>query len=185
MAPILWIILALAAAFAFVYFSARRARAFKPPLVLAPGESVPTTPLQRLAQWSLAASVVLALLGAAVVVYYGPQVYWDNDQVRLTVMGLLLAMLGVVTFVLIRTANWARQGDAVIDERDRAVMAGAPAGQAGAILITLAVWHIVLVETYHGTRQVPMVFLYLTFWSCLVMALLSWLAGIVLGYRRQ
>jgi hypothetical protein len=183
MAPILWITVALATALVFVYVSARRARAFRPPIVLAPGESMPTTPLQRLVGWALGISLVLALAAAAIVVYHGPQVYWDNDQVRLTVMGVLLAVMGVVSFVVIRTAYWAKQGDTVLDERDRAVLAGASAGQSGAILITLAAWHIGLAETFHGTHLVPMVFLYLIFWSCVVMALLSWLAGIVLGYR--
>jgi hypothetical protein len=185
MAPILWITVALAAALAFVYFSARRARALRPPIVLAPGESMPTTPLQRLAQRALAACLLLAILGAAIVVHYGPQVYWDSDQVRLTVMGVLMAMLAVFSFVGVRTAYWLRQGDAVIDERDRAVLAGASAGQSGAILVTLAVWQIGLAETFHSTHLVPMVHLYLVFWSCVVMTLLAWLAGIVLGYRRS
>jgi hypothetical protein len=185
MFPILWITIALAAALVFVYFSARRARALRPPIVLAPGEKMPTTPMQRLAQWALGVSVVLALLAVAVVVYHGPQIYWDDDRVRLTVMGLVLAMMGVLAFVAIRSAQWMARGDAVIDERDRAVLTGAPAGQAGAILITLAIWQIGLAGTYHGNGQVPMVFFYLVFWSCVVMAALSWLAGIVLGYKRQ
>lgn len=185
MFPVLWIVIALAAAFVFVYLSARRLRAPRPPIVLAPGEKIPTTPLQRLVQWAFAIAVALALLAAAIVMYHGPQVYWDNDRVRLTVMGVLFAMMGVFVFVGIRTATWLQQGDAVIDEHDRAVMSHATTGQAGAILITLAVWQIGLAETYHGNGQVPMVFLYLIFWSCVVMALLSWLAGIVLGYRRQ
>jgi hypothetical protein len=100
-------------------------------------------------------------------------------------MGLVLAMMGVLAFVAIRSAQWMARGDAVIDERDRAVLTGAPAGQAGAILITLAIWQIGLAGTYHGNGQVPMVFFYLVFWSCVVMAALSWLAGIVLGYKRQ
>ena len=185
MAPILWITVALAAALGFVYFAVRRARALRPPIVLAPGESIPTTPLQRLGQRALGVSLVLALVAVAIVVYYGPQVYWDNDQVRLTVMGVLLAMLGVFAFVGVRTGFWLKQGDAVIDERDRTILAGASAGQSGAILVTLAAWQIGLGQAFHSTHQVPMVFLYLMFWSCVVMTLLAWLAGIVLGYRRQ
>lgn len=185
MFPVLWIVVALAAAFVFVYLSARRLRAPKPPIVLAPGEKMPTTPLQRLAQRAFVIAVALALLAAAIVMYHGPQVYWDNDDVRLTVMGVLFAMLGVFAFVSLRTAIWLKQGDAVVDEHDRAVMSRATTGQAGAILITLAVWQIGLAETYHDVGQVPVVFLYLIFFSCVVMALLSWLAGIVVGYRRQ
>jgi hypothetical protein len=118
-------------------------------------------------------------------VYHGPQVYWDNDHVRLTVMAVLFALLGVFSFVGIRAGFWLKQGDAVLDERDRSILAGASAGQSGAILITLAAWQIGLAEAFHGTHQVPMVFLYLIFWSCLVMTLLAWLAGIVLGYKRS
>lgn len=185
MAVVLWIIIAVLAAFGFVYLAARRARARRPPLVLPPGESLPATPLERLAQRTLAVCVLLALAGIALVAHYGPQVYWDDDRVRLSVMGLILAMLAAFAFLGMRTAAWAVKGEDALDERDRAILAGATAGQAGAMLVTLAAWQIGLAETFHAAGQVPMVYLYLMFWSCLVMSQLSWVAGIVVGYRQR
>jgi hypothetical protein len=185
MAVILWITVALAVAFVLVYLAARRARLLRPPIVLPPGESMPTTPLQRLSQRALVVCVLLAVAAAAIVIYHGPQVYWDNDRVRLTVMGLLMAMLFMFSFVGIRTAAWMAKGETNFDEHDRTIMAGAPAGQVGAILATLGAWIIGLAETYHDAGNVPVVYLYLIFWSCLVMSLLAWLGGIVLGYRRN
>lgn len=185
MQVILWIVLAVAVALAFVYFGALRARRLLPKLELPPGESLPQTPLQRMAKWTLGFSALLVALAAAIVVYHGPQVYWDDDRVRLTVMGLLMAVLATFSVLMVRTAKWIAGDAAQMDERDRAILAHAPAGQGGAILVTLGAWIIGLAETYHETHQVPIVFLYLMFWSCLMMSLLAWLAGIVLGYRRQ
>lgn len=182
---IIWIVLAVAVAFGFVFFAARRARSVLPALVLPPGESLPATPLQRLAQWTLAGVAVLTVLAAAIVTYHGPQVFWDNDHVRLTVTGLLLAALAVFSLVGVQTARWLAAGDRHLDERDRAILSTASAGQAGAMLVTLAAWIIGLTETHRDTRQLHVVFLYLMFWSCLMTSLLAWLAGIVLGYRRQ
>jgi len=182
---ILWALIALGVAFGVVFLAARSAQRRLPAVVLPPGEKMPRTALQQLAGRSLLFCLPLVVAAAGIVTYHGAQVYWDNDQVRLTVTGLLLAALAVFAFYAARVGTWTARDDGRLDERDRAILASAPAGQAPAMLVTLAAWMIGLVETYHGTHLVPSVYLYLIFWSCLMVSLLATFAGILIGYRRS
>jgi hypothetical protein len=182
---VLWSILALGVAFGVVYIVIRRAQQRIPPLELPPGESMPTTALQRIARQTLMLASCLTLAAGAIVAYCGAQVFWDDDQVRLTVTALLIAALAVFTVYMSRVARWTTRDDGTLDERDRAILASAPAGQAPAMIVTLAAWMIGLTETYRDTHMVPTVFLYLMFWSCLMVSVLALLAGVVIAYRRQ
>ena len=184
MSPILWTVLAIAAALAVVHVAVRRARRRLPPLEIPAGETLPTTPLQRLAAWSLAGVSLFAAAAAAVVAWNGVQVAWDDDAVRLTATGLVLAAVAVYAVYGSRVAFLASRDDGALDERDRAILAAAPAGQAPAMLVTLAVWMIVLIERHHATHLVPSAYLYLLFWSTFLVSMLSLLAGVVVGYRR-
>jgi hypothetical protein len=134
-----------------------------PPLELAPGESMPATALQRLARTTLVLASVPALLAAAMVAYHGAQLFFDNDHVRITVTGLLVAALVVFAVYLSRVAKWTAEDSGTLDERDRAILARTPAAQAPAMIVTLAAWDIALGETYHATHMVPSVFIYLIF----------------------
>ena len=182
---ILYVVAALAASLALVYFAALRARRLQPALVLPPGESLPSTPLQRLARLGFALTLACFAVAVGIVVVRGPQEYWDNDRVRLTAMGCVLAGLAVFAVVGARAGLLAKNDDGQLDERDRMILYGASSGQAGAMLVTLAVWGVALAETYHAAGAVPVVFLYLIFWSCLMMSVLAWFGGIVIGYRRS
>jgi hypothetical protein len=184
MSPILWSLLAITVAFAFVVVAVNRARRRLPPLELPPGETLPTTPLQRLAAGSLAGVLFLSIAAAAVVAWNGVEVAWDNDAVRLTATGLVLAATAVYAVYGSRVAFLATRKDGALDERDRAILAAAPAGQAPAMLVTLAVWMIVLIERYHQTHLVPSAYLYLLFWSTFLVSILALLTGVVVGYRR-
>lgn len=53
------------------------------------------------------------------------------------------------------------------------------------MIVTLAAWTIALTETYRSTQLIPSVFLYLIFWSLLMVSVLGSLAGVVMGYRRS
>jgi hypothetical protein len=183
--PILWIVLALLAAFAGFFVVAQRAARRLPPIVLAPGEIMPVTTLQRLARVTLAIVAVLSLTALGIVVSQGVNVWWNDDAVRLTTTAVLLAALASFTGYSARVGAWIKQDDPRIDERDRAILASAPAGQAPAILITLAVWMVALTESYQGTHLVPTPFLYLIFWSCLMVSMMALLAGVLVGYRRS
>jgi hypothetical protein len=105
--------------------------------------------------------------------------------VRLTVTALAIASIVVSAFVPMRAERWAHAEDGHLDERDRAILTAAAGGQAGAILVTIAGWMIGLTETFHEAGAVPVVHLYLMFWTSVVVSSLAWLAGIVLAYRRS
>jgi hypothetical protein len=120
----------------------------------------------------------------ALVASFGPTAYSDDDAVRLSVTGLLLASVLALAAPTLLARVWATRDDDKLDERDRAILARAPAGQAGAMLVLLAVWIIALTETYRGEPGIPTVFLNLIFWSCLLVSLLASNVGILLGYRR-
>jgi purine-cytosine permease-like protein len=185
MPVILWSILAVVLVLGVIAVARYHSRSILPPLVLPPGETLPTAPLQRLVRWSLALGVVPMAAAAVLVAWYGPTEYSADDAVRLLVTGLLLASLIVLAVPTLLASAWATRDDDRLDERDRAILARAPAGQAGAILVLLAVWVIALTETFRGEPGIPSVFLTLMFWSCLLVSLLASNVGILLGYRRS
>lgn len=182
---ILWLVLALVLAFALVALAAKRTRRLLPALELPPGETFPATPLQRLATQSLIAAGALTAICAGIITLAGPQRFWDDDAVRLSVTGLVIVTLVVTATVSMRASRWMSAGDGLLDERDRAILASASGGQAGAMLVTLAAWMIGVTEAFQTAGGVPVVYLYLMFWSILLVSQLAWLAGIVLTYRRS
>jgi hypothetical protein len=184
MPVIIWSVLALILVALAVVAAARLGRGIAPPIVLPPGEAMPTAPLQRLARRALVAGLVVGAAAAGVVGWYGPETYQDDDPVRLAVTGLLLASLFVLAAPTFIGGGWAMRDDARLDERDRAVLARAPAGQAAAMLVLLAVWNIALHEVYRGAPGVPAAFLDLIMWSALLVSLAAANAGILLGYRQ-
>ncbi|MBL8536867.1 MAG: hypothetical protein JNM59_05635 [Hyphomonadaceae bacterium] len=185
MSPILWIIVALAVAGGLLYVAVRRTQRHLPPLTLPQGEKLPKTALQRLAETSFIAVATLSAAAATIVVFFGVEAFWDRDAVRLSATGFVLAALAVFTYYSLRVAAWSARDDGKLDERDRAILASAPAAQAPALMVTLAAWMIGLTESFHTTAEVPTVFLYLIFWSCTMVTVASLLAGIVVGYRRS
>lgn len=185
MMVILWAVIALGAAFGVMIVVVRQARRVLPPIVLPAGEQMPTTALQRLTWQSLGPIFLLTMAAGAVVAYNDVSVWWDNDAVRLTATGLLLAALAVFAYYSSRIQIWIIRDDGTLDERDRAILASAPAGQAPAMMVTLAAWMIGLIEKYHVSHLVPSAYLYLIFWSLLMVSILAMLAGVVIGYRRS
>ncbi len=55
----------------------------------------------------------------------------------------------------------------------------------GALTAALVVWMIGLQERFWDTGFVPVYYLQLVFWSCLVVSLLAFPLGILVGYRRS
>ena len=53
------------------------------------------------------------------------------------------------------------------------------------LIVTLAAWMIGLGEAFQSTHLVPSSFIYLIFWSCVLVSLIAMLAGVVIGYRRS
>jgi hypothetical protein len=182
MSVLIWGLLALAAGFGVLTFSARAARPRVPPL---PSDvDLPTTPLQRLARRGLVAGAVLAMGAGGLFMAYGPERLDREDGPRLLFTALLLAIAVVFLAVTVQLKAWSGRSDGTLDERDRAILDRAPAWQARAMLVTLAIWMIGLAEHFHGAG-VPVFYLYLIFWSVWVVDLLALPVGILVGYRRS
>ena len=182
MSVLMWAVLAIAGGFMVLAFSAWAARPRVPPL---PADvDLPATPLQRLARRGLAAGALLAMGAGGLLIAYGPERLDREDGPRLFFTALLLAIAGVFLAVTVQLKSWSGRVDGTLDERDRAILDRAPAWQARAMLVTLAVWMIGLAEHFRGAG-VPVFYLYLIFWSVWVVDLLALPVGILVGYRRS
>lgn len=183
MSVLLWGILALLAGFAVLWIAGRRVMPKAPPL---PADvELPATPMQRTARWSLVAGLILAVAAAGVLLAFGPETTYDDDNVRLVFTLLLLGSIVVVAGASIQLKRWAKAESASMDERDRTILERAPAIQSLATLVTLAVWMVGLIERFHDAGAVPLFYLYLVFWSCLLMNIIGLPVGILIGYRRR
>jgi hypothetical protein len=163
--------------------AAWRAAPWLPPL---PTEvRLPVTRLQKLARWTFLVGLVLAGSAAAIVVAYGPQAVYDTDGLRLPFTFLVLASLVLLLVMLLMAKTWADRGDGTLDERDQAILDRAHIAQAPAMLVTLAAWMVGLMESFRDSGGVPTFYLYLVFWSVLVINMLALPLGVLLGYRRR
>lgn len=183
MSVLLWTILAIAAGLAGLALVAWLRRPSMPPL--APGTELPATPLQRLAGWGLALGFLPAIAAGWMVLHYGAQTIYDDDGRRLVFTLLLIVIMAVFLGVTVRLKTWVARTNSALDERDRAILARAPALQSPAMLVTMAVWLVALIERFHTAGAVPVFYLYLLFWSCWAASLLAYPLGILVGYWRR
>lgn len=183
MSPILWVILAIAVGLAAFTVVTWLRRPKLPPLE--PGTELPATPLQRLAWWGLLLGILPGVAAGGMVIGYGAQRIYDDDGLRTVFTLLLLAIVAVVLVVTVRLKTWAARADRALDERDRDILARAPALQPAAMLVTLAAWMVGLIERFHAAGAVPLFYLYLIFWSVWAVSLLAFPLGILVGYRRR
>ena len=184
MTLILWLAAAVLLAGIIVFVSALATRRQLPPVELADGETLPRTALQKRAAWTLIAVAALTAAAGGCVAFFGPQVWWNDDTVRLSVTFLLLAGLLVYLVFTIGVRSLEQRGDGTFDERDAQIMSRSCAGVGGAMMVIIAVWMVALMETHIETRLIPSYFLYLIFWSCVMTNVIASLAGILLSYRR-
>jgi len=180
MSLILWIIIALGAAAGWSYLTLRRTQQVLRPIKLTDGERLPTTPMQRVAWQALVPTVLCVLVAASMVAWYGVVYVGDNDQVRLAVTLANIAALAGYTYWIARVRTWLIRDD-TLDERDRAILAAPPAGQA---LAMMAAWLLYLIERFHSTHLVPSAYLYAMFWTVLLTSIIASLLGVLVGYRR-
>ena len=184
MQVVLWIILAVVVALGWSFITVRRSQLMLKHVAVPSGEPIPMTAVQRVVWQALVPTLLCVLAAAATVGYYGVIAVWDNDQIRIIVTLLLLAALGGFTYYISRLRTWLVRDDGTLDERDRAILAAAPAGQAPAMMVAMAAWMIYLAETYHETHLVPSAYLYAMFWTLLMVSVIASLVGILIGYRR-
>jgi hypothetical protein len=52
-------------------------------------------------------------------------------------------------------------------------------------VVSVAAWSIILTEAYWEAGQVPVAFLTLIFWSCLLVSTMALPVGVLIGYRRS
>ena len=183
MPVLLWGVLAIAVILGGIWIVARRAMSPVPPLP--PDVELATTYLQRSSRWSLGVGVPLSAVAAGIILFYGPDAVYDNDNIRLVFTLLLLVILMVLAWSTVWVKMRAERDPSLVDERDQAILGRAPAVQGIAVILTLAAWMIGLVEHFHSAGAVPLFYLYLIFWSCLIVNLMALPIGILIGYRRQ
>jgi len=183
MTVILWGILATTAGAALMAFAAWHAAPKAPPLP--PGTDFPVTRLQKLAAWTLAIGLLLAISAGAMVATFGWETVYDADGLRLTFTFLVLTTLVVFLGMTLLAKSWKDRGDGTLDERDQAILDRAPVAQAPAMLVTLAVWMVGLTESFRDPGAVPTSYLSLVFWSVIVINMLALPVGVLLGYRRR
>jgi len=181
---ILLLILAVVVALGWSFITVRRSQLMLKHVAVPSGEPMPMTAVQRVAWQALVPTLLFALAAAATVGYYGVVAVWDNDIVRKVVTLMLLAALGGYTYHIMRLRTWLVRDDGTLDERDRAILAAAPAGQAPAMMVAMAAWMIYLAEGYHETHLVPSAYLFAMFWTLLMVSVIASLVGILIGYRR-
>lgn len=183
MSIVLWGVLALGGGFLALWIAARQARPTGPPLP--PGTDFPATSLQRVARWTVGLGTLFGVAAAALVVAKGAQATFDSDALRITFTLLLVGVLGVVGAPTIWLRRQVGQADGALDERDKAILGRAPAMQAMGMMVTLAIWTVGLSQRFHDAGAVPVFYLYLVFWSCVVVNLLGLPVGVLAGYRAR
>jgi hypothetical protein len=139
---------------------------------------LPTTPLQRLA-W-LGVSVSIAV-GVGLALLTGIRGVSGLDESP--ALSILVMAGGGVWLVAWHRTN-RRRGGAVVDERDRAILARSLSVESMIVLLSLVAWTITLTEVFQDQGTVPIAYLQLLFWSTLVAGIFGRSLGILLGYRQ-
>jgi hypothetical protein len=137
--------------------------------------------LQRRAWWGLAISGLTLVSVASILFSQGAAAYWENDDLRLLVLGIFLGgLFAYVAVVLVALAKDER--DKRLDERDQVILRRAGTTQVTLVILTLAAWLAVLPKMFHEQGAVPVVYLYLMFGSVILVTLLGQSLGILIGY---
>lgn len=182
MSIVLWAVLALLVGLVALVLGARRLAAVTQ---AAPGEPLPPTRLQLLARWTLIVGLAVVVVAAGVVAWFGPDRFYEAARVRIPVTVLLLLALVVFAAFALQAARWASQAGGPLDERDRAIFEKAPTLEGTPMIIVLAIWLVGLQETFWSAGAVPLVYLYLVFWSLLLVKAMALPIGVLIGYRRS
>jgi hypothetical protein len=140
----------------------------------------PMPPLQRRGWWGLLIGGLTFGVITTILSTQGAVAYWNDDGLRLVVVGIFIG--GLLAHVLVTGLPALSRGGAALDERDRAILARAPMAQTTVVLLALAAWLITLGERFHDEGAVPMVYLYLIFGSVVLLIFIGQSLGILMGY---
>ena len=167
-------------AFVLAVLAVSRLRGVKTPFSLEERDEwsrTPMTGLQKLAWLGLLAAVLeCGVILTLFIQNGGAEGYWNNDTVRLRIIGIYV--VGLVLHSVLMAAASKRA-----DERDREIIRIAPQFQATALIFGLAAWQVYLGERFHEQGATPMVYHYLSFGSLLFLYTSSWFLGVLVGAR--
>jgi hypothetical protein len=139
---------------------------------------LPTTPIQRLAWIGVAVSLAVGAGLAVLTGIRGVSGLDENPALSILVMG------GVSVWLVAWHRTNRRRGGAVVDERDRAILARSLSVESMIVLLSLVTWTITLTEVFRQDGAVPIAYLQLLFWSTFVAGIFGRSLGIILGYRQ-
>jgi small-conductance mechanosensitive channel len=109
--------------------------------------------------------------------------YWENDDLRLLVVGIFIG--GLLLHAAVSILPLVREErESGIDERDRSVLGRAATTQSALVLLGLAAWVLYLARRFHDQGVVPVVYLYLIFGSIILVNQIGQSLGILIGYWR-
>lgn len=145
-------------------------------------------PLQKRAWLGL----IIGVLWAAVTIVVfitggGVDEFTKNQTFRIVMDALFIGWLIVYAIMMMSILGLRkpRKGKVAVDERDMAILNKAPVIQLWAVIISLVVWAIGLTETYWDDGAVPIMYMFLIFFSSLIVSTLAQSLGIIIGYRRR
>lgn len=175
-----WIASAALGAVAFLVGVARFVRANRPERR---DERLPATPLERLGWIGIWVTASVGTGLAVIVAYVGPEGFHEDRVSRLLFWLMLMVGLGVWALAWRRLSR--ATGHAVVDERDRAILARSFSVESAVVIVSLVAWTVGLTEANWETGSVPLGYLQLLFWSTFILGAFGRSLGIVLGYRRE
>lgn len=144
---------------------------------------VPTAPLEKLGWIGVGVTLVIGIGLAILVALVGTDFIDENTTARGIFWLLMIVGFGAWG------ASWyvikRRSGGAVVDERDRVVLARSLSVESVIVLLSLVTWTIVLTEMYRDEGVMPIAYLQLIFWTTFVGGAFGRSLGIVMGYRRE
>lgn len=143
--------------------------------------ATPMPVLQKAAWWSLGIGTLTLGICTYLVSTNGAAVFYDDDDLRLTVT--LIFIVGLILQLGILVGPAAMGGSTrKLDERDRAVLARSTMFQAAFVLLTLVGWTITLTERFREQGAVPTVYLNLIFGSVVLILGIGQAVGVLVGY---
>ena len=145
-------------------------------------------PLQRRAWWGLGTGITWAVITTAVLLTGGGVDKFNaSSSFRLVMDALYLAWLVTYAVVMAPVLKFGsiKDGKVIVDERDQAIIRQAPLIQLWSVIVLLVAWTIGLTERYHAAGQIPTTYLYLIFFTTLVVSTLAQSVGILIGYWRM
>ena len=135
-------------------------------------------PLQKRALYGVIFGVVWAIAIIAVFILMGGVTAFDeNGTFRLIMDGIWIG--GLIVYLVLFYPMVKKPTR--VDERDKLILDRSPRTQWLAIIFTLVAWVIGLTEGYRS-QGIPTVFMYLMFFSVLIVSSIAQCVGILLGY---